>query len=120
MIDTCFSAGFEGGKMLTALHGPAFLRGRGEAVVEVIPFWLAYYPKQEDVIYGSRNEYPYIGGFQSASVHGVSITPLLFRWNFMKRESSRIVPWVQLGSGLLWTVRPFPQGGWARLLHQQD
>lgn len=106
-----YNAGFEGGKMLTALRGPAFLRGRVEAVVEVIPFWLAYSPKQEDVVYDSLNEYPGIYGFPSYSVHGVSVTPLLFRWNFMQRESSRIVPWVQLGSGLLWTARPFPQRG---------
>ena len=104
-----YNAGFEAGKMLTALRGPVFFRGRGEAVVEVIPFWLAHYPKQEVVIYDPRNEYPTIAGMQSSSVHGVSVTPLLFRWNFMKRKSSRIVPWVQLGSGLLWTARPFPQ-----------
>jgi lipid A 3-O-deacylase len=105
-----YNAGFEGGKMLTAVHGSTFLRGRVEAAVEVIPFWLAYSPKQEDVVYDPINEYTSIGGFPSYSVHGISVTPLLFRWNFMKRDSSRIVPWVQLGSGLLWTARPFPQG----------
>src|SRR5271163_559098 len=41
-----FNAGGVAGKMLTAPRGPGFLCGRGEAVVEVIPFWLAYYPKQ--------------------------------------------------------------------------
>jgi lipid A 3-O-deacylase len=106
-----YNAGFEAGRMLTALHGPAFLRGRGEAVVEVIPYWLAYYPKQEDAIYFSPNEAPSIGEMQSSSNHGISVTPLLFRWNFMNHESSRIVPWIQLGSGLLWTAHPFPQRG---------
>jgi hypothetical protein len=105
-----FNAGFEAGRMLTASHGPGFLRGRGEAVVEVIPFWLAHYPAQEDVVYDPRNEYPGRDGFSEFNNHGISLTPLLFRWNFMKHETSRFVPWVQLGSGLLWTSEPFPFG----------
>lgn len=103
-----YSAGLEAGWMLTALHGHGPLHGRGEAVVELIPFWLAHAPKQEDLIYTPNGSE--VGGFDAYSVHGVSITPLLFRWNFMKQESSRFVPWAQLGSGLLWTATPFPQG----------
>src|ERR1700761_373267 len=34
-----FNAGAVAGKMLTVPRGPGFLRGRGEAVLEVIPFW---------------------------------------------------------------------------------
>jgi lipid A 3-O-deacylase len=105
-----YSAGLEAGRMLTASHGGGVLHGRGEAVVEVIPFWLAYHPKQEDLIYSTLDTSLGAGIFPSYSVHGISITPLLFRWNFMRRESSRFVPWVQLGSGLLWTANRFPQG----------
>ena len=99
-----FNAGFEAGKMITLLHGSSFLRGRGEAVVEVIPFWLAHYPKQQLLIHESNGflEGSSGGGFSN---HGVSVTPLLFRWNFVKQGSSHFVPWVQLGSGLLWTAR---------------
>lgn len=105
-----YSAGLEVGRILTALHGNGVLHGRGEAVVEVIPFWLAHSPKQEDLIYSTLNTGPEIAEFGSSNVHGVSITPILFRWNFMRRESTRFVPWAQLGSGLLWTASPFPQG----------
>jgi len=57
-----------------------------------------------------RNEYPGRDGFSEFNNHGISLTPLLFRWNVMKHEISRFVPWVQLGSGLLWTSEPFPFG----------
>ena len=38
----------------------------------------------------------------------LSITPLLFRWNFRERASRRSVTWAQLGGGLLWTNHKFP------------
>jgi hypothetical protein len=106
-----YNAGFESGRMLTALHGPSLLHGRGEAVVEVIPFWLAYYPKQEVLVNSTLSTYSGLIGFEALRSPGVSVTPLLFRWNFMNRASNRLVPWVQLGSGLLWTAHNFPQGG---------
>jgi len=37
-----------------------------------------------------------------------SITPFLLRWNFSQRDSARVVPWAQLGGGLLWTNHKFP------------
>jgi hypothetical protein len=104
-----FSAGLEGGRMLTAPHGPHLLHGRGEAVVEVLPFWVARIPRQDITIYDHVNEYPTPSTIGPLSYHGASVTPLLFRWNFMKQSSSRFVPWVQAGSGLLWTTNNFPQ-----------
>jgi hypothetical protein len=104
------NAGLQVGRMLTAPRGPGFLRGRGEAVAEVIPFWLAYYPKQERHIHFTNE--PYQPGGSSPwgpySLCGTSVTPLLFRWNFVQRASSRYVPWAQLGGGLLWTNHKFP------------
>jgi lipid A 3-O-deacylase len=106
-----FNAGAVAGKMLTVRRGPGFLRGRGEAVVEVIPFWLAYYPKQTLTYQTDNpNDYASDNDFGGFGIHGVSITPLLFRWNFERTESSRFVPWFQLGSGLLWTSKNFPLG----------
>jgi hypothetical protein len=71
-----FNAGAVAGKMLTAPHGPRFLRGRGESVIEVIPFWLAYYPKQ--TVKSHEDDTGQIEFFLSEgySNHGVSITPL--------------------------------------------
>jgi lipid A 3-O-deacylase len=104
-----YSAAFEGGRMLTADRGKGLLRGRGEAVVEVLPFWLAHHPKQVDVLSNASGAV-ISSEFPDYSYYGVSITPLLFRWNFMKNETDRWVPFFRLGSGLLWTSQRFPQG----------
>jgi lipid A 3-O-deacylase len=104
-----FNAGFEAGRILTDDHGSGILRGRGEAILEIIPFWLAYSPQQKITIYDPRNTYPTVAEITSYSSHGVSLTPLLFRWNFTRGSVHQFLPWVQLGSGLLWTADEFPQ-----------
>lgn len=106
-----FNAGFQGGKMLTATHGPGMLRGRGEAVVEILPFWLANYPKQNRVIHFTGSSSTATAEFAGYQSYGASITPALFRWNFrpvLTRNERPIVPWAQLGGGLLWTNHKFP------------
>jgi lipid A 3-O-deacylase len=106
-----YSAGLEAGRMLTDIHGPSLLRGRGEAVVDVIPYWQVNHPEQTVSIYFPGNNTSNLQAqVASYNVHGASITPLEYRWNFQSEESSRFVPWVQLGFGLLWTNQEFPQG----------
>jgi hypothetical protein len=102
-------AGAQIGKVLSVPRGPGFLRGQGEAVVEVMPFWLANYPSQKIYfhIVGSSGETGYFL-YGPHDIPGASITPLLYRWNFTGRASRRSVPWSQLGSGLLWTNHKFP------------
>ena len=38
---------------------------------------------------------------------GVSLTPVIFRWNFLTR-SKRIQPWFQGAGGLIYTTHKFP------------
>jgi len=104
------NAGAQIGKMLSAPRGSGILRGQGEGIVEVMPFWLAHYPLQKHYIHfvqypGETSGYSLWGPY---SIHGVSVTPLLYRWNFTGRLSGRSVPWAQLGGGLLWTNHKFP------------
>jgi len=106
-----YSAGLEAGRMVTAIHGPDFLRGRGEAVVEMIPYWQVNHSAQTVAVYLPGSSAPnYSAGVGAYSIHGASIAPLQFRWNFLKKETNRFVPWVQPGFGLLWTNQDFPQG----------
>jgi len=106
-----YSAGLEAGRMVTAIHGPKFLRGRGEAVVDVIPYWQVNHPAQTVTVYWPGSSAPSFWASVGAySIHGVAITPLQFRWNFLKNYTDRFVPWVQPGFGLLWTSVNFPQG----------
>lgn len=106
-----YSAGLELGKETRWKDGPRLLRGRGEAMLEVIPFWLARYPYQSQlVLYENGHTFEVVPGISSPARNfsGASITPFLLRWNFSDRTPGRIVPWAQLGGGLLWTNHKFP------------
>ncbi len=105
-----YSAGMEVGHMVTAMHGPNFLRGRGEVVAEVIPYWHVNHPAQTVRVYLANSTQSFLAGVGEYSLQGASISPVEFRWNFMKKDSSRFVPWIQAGMGLLWTDNEFPQG----------
>jgi len=106
-----FNGGLQAGRLLSSPKGPGFLRGRPEAILEVEPLWLAYIPKQTITVYSTLNQSPSRSTIQSLLYHGVSVTPLLPRWNFVRRDGQRMTPWLELGSGLLWTTKNFPQGG---------
>jgi len=106
-----YNVGVHAGRMLTTSRGPGLVRGRAEALVEILPFWAAHAPSQENVIYVPPSTTPaFIAGFQAYTIHGVSFTPLVLRWNFMNSNSKRYVPWIQAGAGVLWTTHNFPQG----------
>jgi lipid A 3-O-deacylase len=106
-----YSAGLEAGRMVTAVRGSNFIKGRGEAIVEIFPYWQVNHPAQTVTVYVAPSRTPsFLGGVGAYSVHGASVTPFLLRWNFMKKDTNRLVPWVQLGSGLVWTSQIFPQG----------
>lgn len=104
-----FDGGFEGGRTFTAEHGPGFLRGRAEAMLEVLPYWMEHSPAQIVTVHLAGGG-TFGGGFTGYNVHGVTATPALMRWNFVRKESSRFMPWVQAGGGVLWTSVAFPQG----------
>ena len=75
------------GRVLTAPHGPGFLRGSLEYAFEVVPALLLF---QEETVYG--------GG----------ITPLLFQYNFA--TSGRVVPYIEVGGGMLFSTEQVPPG----------
>jgi hypothetical protein len=106
-----FTAGLEAGRMITAIHGSNFLRGRGEAVAELAPYWQVHHPLQTVAVFlDGSNTASFRGDVAAYSVYGATVTPLMLRWNFQHSDMSRLVPWVQAGLGLLWTNRDFPQG----------
>ena len=102
------NAGVQIGRVLSTPRGRGFLCGQGEAVVEVMPLWLAHYPLQEisfhTVGFTGETGHELYGPY---NIPGASITPL-YRWNLTGRTSRRSVPWAQLGGGLLWTNHKFP------------
>jgi hypothetical protein len=110
-------AGVHAGKLLTGNLGRGMLRGNIEYAVEAFPFWQSYTPtsqRQNCTVatgpFGGTGALctsaPFtIGGTFS----GVSITPILLRWNFA--GTRRFAPWVQGGGGVLWTNHKYPAFG---------
>ncbi len=112
-------AGVHAGKVLTRNYLPGPLHGNFEYAVEVFPFWQSYTPKFQrelctvtSVPVGSNGGVPYtcsapytVGG----TFTGVSITPIILRWNFT--GTSHVSPWVQGAGGVLWTNHKYPAFG---------
>lgn len=104
-------AGFHAGRVLTNNYLPGPLRGNFEYAVEVFPYWQSWTPKFERVSCAGtagavRCSNPYtVGG----TYHGVSVTPIMLRWNFAAR--GRVTPWVQGAGGVLWTNHKYPAYG---------
>jgi hypothetical protein len=101
-----FFAGLEGGKVLTRVMHAGILSGQFEYAGNILPFWQAYTPAPHDqtFLYGDAvYTYPVGGGTYT----GVSITPVILRWNFLTR-AKRIQPWFQAAGGLIYTTHKFP------------
>jgi hypothetical protein len=103
-----FMLGARAGKVLTSNVGPGLLHGNFEYGAEIFPFWQSYTPKFERALCTAPNvctpSYTVGGTFT-----GVSITPIILRWNFV--GSHRITPWIQGAGGLLWTNHKYPAYG---------
>jgi hypothetical protein len=108
-------AGARAGWVLTPTVGEGMLRGNFEYGVEVFPLWQSYTPTQV------RQSCVYVAGSNDMKVScsvpftvggtftGVSITPIVLRWNFA--GSGRLTPWIQVAGGVLWTNHKYPAFG---------
>lgn len=81
-----FDAGFRYGWILTGPHWPGILRGRFEYVVNAVPLYLIFQPRNT----------AYAGGFD----------PLGLKWNFERR--GRFSPYLELGGGTLFSFHDIP------------
>ena len=106
-----FFAGFELAKVLSPVVHAGIFSGQFEFGGEIMPLWQAYTPPKHEQAYTC--EYP-TGGFYTCDLpfgggtfYGVSLEPVIFRWNFLTR-SRRIQPWFQAAGGLIYTTHKFP------------
>lgn len=81
------NAGLRYGWVLTGEHLPGILRGNFEYAVNAVPMYLVV-----------KNGTTYGGGFD----------PLVLKWNFA--GSKRVVPFVELAGGTLFTTKDVPAG----------
>lgn len=86
--DGVWNVGLRYGLILTAPHGPSFLRGRLEYAVEAVPAF---------VIIQKQN-----------TAYGVGVNPFAFKWAFATR--GKIVPYFEIGGGTLFANTQVPAG----------
>jgi hypothetical protein len=116
------SAGYQLGKPLTPVFHAGVFSGQFELAGNIMPLWQAYTPAPHYEAYTvlSSNGQPItcytstgqpttqcellVGG---GTFHGVSLTPVIMRWNFLTK-SRRIQPWAQAAGGLIYTTHKFP------------
>jgi lipid A 3-O-deacylase len=101
-----FSAGFQLGKPLTPVLHAGFLTGQFELGGNIMPLWQAYTPAphEQTFVYQGKTYTAPVGG---GTYTGFSLTPVIFRWNFLT-HSRRIQPWFQGAGGLIYTTHKFP------------
>ena len=83
-----WNVGARYGWVLTAPHGPSFLRGEFEYAVDVVPVFM--------VVQRTGNAY------------GFGLNPFALKWNFTKPR--KVVPYFELGGGTLFTNTDVPPG----------
>jgi hypothetical protein len=103
--------GLQLAKVLTPVVHAGIFSGQFEFGGEIMPLWQAYTPAPHLQAYSCETpmgqfitcEFPFGGG----TFRGVSLEPVIFRWNFLSK-SKRIQPWFQAAGGLIYTTHKFP------------
>jgi len=83
-----WTAGFRYGWVITAPHGPGMLRGRFEYAVDAVPVFAVFQPTN--------------------TAYGAAVNPFGLIWNF--DTHGRVVPYIELGGGVLFTNTRVPAG----------
>lgn len=86
--DSAFNLGARLGWVLTRPIGPGFLKGRFEYAVDVMPVFMIFQPANR--------------------AYGAGFNPVNLKWNF--ETHGRIVPYVELGGGVVFTNVTVPTG----------
>jgi len=101
-----FWGGFQVGKRLTPVIKAGPFTGQFEYGIEIIPFWQSYTPAAHSVV-EPINGVPTTLGFGGGTFTGVSIEPVVFRWNFAT-PTKKFEPWFQAAAGSLYTTHKYP------------
>lgn len=83
-----WNLGLRYGWILTNPAGPSFLRGRFEYAVDIVPVFLVTQP--------------------TGTAYGFGVNPFALKWNFA--AGRRVVPYVDIGGGTLFTNDRVPSG----------
>ena len=99
-------AGFQLAKPLTPVLQAKAFTGQFEFGGNIMPLWQAYTPAPY------YKEYKCVSGpcdllMGGGTYRGVSLTPVILRWNFLTK-SRRFQPWFQGAGSLIYTTHKFP------------
>lgn len=83
-----WNVGLRYGWILTAPHGPGFLKGRFEYAVDAVPVFLVFQPQN--------------------TAYGAGVNPLGLKWIFATR--GEVQPYLELNGGTLFTSHEVPAG----------
>jgi hypothetical protein len=104
-------AGFQLAKPLTPVFHAGVFSGQFEFGGNIMPLWQAYTPAPHTANYHciepGGESVPCVLPVAGGTYRGVSLTPVIFRWNFLTK-SRRVQPWFQGAGGLIYTTREFP------------
>lgn len=101
------SGGVEFQKPMFPILHAGIIRGQFVGGANIMPLWQAYTPAphlQTVTNTGGGTSVVPVGG---GTFRGVSITPVIFRWNFLT-ASKHWQPWFQGAGGLIYTTHKFP------------
>jgi hypothetical protein len=101
-----FSAGMEVGKVLTPVLHAGILSGQFEFAGNLMPIWQAYTPAPHEQTFTYEGQI-YTEPIGGGTYTGLSITPVIFRWNF-NTHARHVQPWFQAAGGLIYTSHKFP------------
>jgi hypothetical protein len=104
------SLGVQLGKPITPVLHAGVLSGQFELGGNLMPVWQAYTPAPHQQAATCDESGQIVACqllFGGGAFHGLSLTPVIFRWNFLTR-SRRFQPWLQGAGGLIYTTHKFP------------
>jgi len=109
-----FWGGFQLGKPLTPVIKAGIFSGQFELSGNIMPLWLGFTPPphQQTFFYKggtcpAGETCSYVAPEGGGTYYGVSLTPVILRWNFLT-GSRRFQPWFQGAGGLIYTTHKYP------------
>lgn len=103
--------GFQLAKPVSPVVHAGILSGQFEFGGDIMPLWQAYTPAPHSAQYTcvtpQGTAYTCTLPVGGGTFRGVSIEPVILRWNFLTR-SRRFQPWFQGAGGLIYTTHEFP------------
>jgi hypothetical protein len=101
-----FWGGAQLSKPLSPVVHAGIFSGQFEFGANLMPLWQAYTPAPHEQTFTVGSQV-YVAPEGGGTYRGVSLTPVILRWNFLT-SSRRFEPWFQGAGGLIYTTHKFP------------